>query len=226
MELEAIDLRLSFPQPDKSVQTVLDIERLSIAQARTVGLTGPSGAGKTSLMYALTGIQPLDRGTVRWGDVDITGLGQRECDRWRRINVGIVFQNFHLFPGMSILQNVTLPATFGRTGIASIRDRAKEVLSKVGAPDHRRRVETLSRGERQRVGIARALLLKPRLLFADEPTANLDAENAEQVTDLLFDLAAEGTTLFVISHDRRLLDRLDTSFRLERGVLSDPEEAA
>lgn len=221
IDLLAEKLRLSFVQPDGSDQRVLDIDEIRIDSGSRIGLTGSSGAGKTTLIYALTGIQPLDGGKVCWGEVELTSLGESARDRWRRNNIGIVFQDFHLFPGLSILQNVLIQTTFGGNDATAHRHRAHELLARVGAPHHKRSVETLSRGERQRIGIARALLMRPAVLIADEPTANLDLENAREVASMLVEISEEsGATLLIISHDRLILDHMGATYRLDKGVLT------
>lgn len=226
MKLTARDLRLSFLQPNGANQTVLDIDRLAIESGQCVGFTGPSGAGKTTLMYALTGIQSMDSGLVVWHDTTVTNLSEARRDRWRREHVGIVFQDFHLFPGMSIHSNVLLPTSFGHSQAnRGARERATTILKRVGAPHSGRSVETLSRGERQRVGIARALIMNPPILIADEPTANLDESNALEVASLLLEVAAENeATLLVISHDRLVLRKLDTVLHLENGKLTESRQ--
>ena len=139
--------------------TVLDIDRMEIEPGSIVGITGPSGSGKTSLLYTLTGIERPERGTIRWADTDITKVSERARDRWRRRNVGFVFQDFHLIPMMSPLMNVLLPRTFEGFGIGpATRKRALDLLQTVKAPTARASVATMSRGEQQRVGIARALI--------------------------------------------------------------------
>lgn len=220
--LEATGVRLSYPGARGQSIRVLDLSALSIRPREAVGITGPSGSGKSSLLHVLTGIERPGSGAVRWGGIDLTSLGQGRLDRWRNRNVGFVFQDFHLFPGLSPLANVLLPATFRHLIIPSrLRDRAAELLDRLGVPPRSRATAALSRGEMQRVALARALLLAPPVVVADEPTASLDAANAEAVGDLLISSCRSiEATLIVVSHDAPLLSRLDTVHRLERGRLA------
>ncbi len=201
--------------------TVLDIDRMEIEPGAIVGITGPSGSGKTSLLYTLTGIEKPERGMIRWADTDITKLSERARDRWRRRDVGFVFQDFHLIPMMSPLMNVLLPRTFEGFSIgAAMRKRALDLLETVKAPAARTTVATMSRGEQQRVGIARALINRPRIIAADEPTASLDADAGRIVIDLLLSQAqATGATLLVVTHDPAFLARLKRVYHLRGGKL-------
>lgn len=201
--------------------TVLDIDRMEIEPGAIVGITGPSGSGKTSLLYTLTGIEKPERGMIRWADTDITRLSERARDRWRRRDVGFVFQDFHLIPMMSPLMNVLLPRTFEGFRIgAAMRKRALDLLETVKAPAARATVATMSRGEQQRVGIARALINRPRIIAADEPTASLDADAGRIVIDLLLSQAqATGATLLVVTHDPAFLARLKRVYHLRGGKL-------
>jgi len=195
---------------------------LDVASGAAVGFTGPSGAGKTSLLHVLTGLTRPQRGSIEWGGVDIVDLAERRRDCWRRVNVGFVFQNFHLLPELSLVDNVLLPATFCHLMVPSaLRRRARELLARVGFESPTRRTSTLSRGEMQRVAVARALLYAPPVVVADEPTASLDAESAAVVTRLLLECCgAARSTLLVVSHDRRLLEGLDRSLLLVSGRLA------
>ena len=221
--MQARDVRLTFRLPGGDRLTALDIEELTIEPGSAVGIMGPSGSGKTSLLYALTGIVRPDRGTVRWGEVEVTNLKEGERDRWRRRNVGFVFQDFNLIAGMSVLQNVLVPATFESTRPANaLRERAHELLARVGAPKERETVDLMSRGEMQRVAVARALIMAPGIIIADEPIASLDAENARAVVDLLMEISREtGSTLITVTHDPLFVDRLDVTHYLLKGRLSD-----
>jgi putative ABC transport system ATP-binding protein len=220
--LEAAGLELAYRLPGGEAVVVLQGLDLVLPPGAAVGITGPSGSGKTSLLHLLAGIERPGRGRLRWGDTELTALGESARDGWRRRQVGLVFQDFHLLPGMSVLDNVLTSAFFDhwRTP-ARLRERARALLATVGAPQDGRAVASLSRGEQQRVALARALLRTPPILLADEPTASLDAEHGRAVADLLLDLRdKEGTTLIVVSHDPALLARLPAVYRLRDGGIA------
>jgi len=211
LALRLASVHLSYRQPTGTRVDVLAVPRLELGAGATLGVTGPSGSGKTSLLAVLSGFARPQEGTVRWGDCDLAPLGEAARDRWRRASVGIVFQDFQLFPAMSAVGNVLLPSTFTRLRVPpALRVRAHHLLALVGLAAHRGPVGSMARGEMQRVAIARALLFEPPVLLADEPTASLDPDNAEVVADLLLGLArVRGSTLIVASHDQRILKGLD-----------------
>jgi len=220
--LLAEGLRLAYRSSgEATVQTVVDIDRLEILRGEQLVLTGPSGAGKTSLLYVLTGIQPPNVGVVHWDGVDLIQLGESARDAWRGTNVGFIFQDFHLVPGMTVLQNVLLPRSFRRfRPNRQLVHHAHSLLERLGAPPSNRRIETLSRGEQQRVALVRALAHKPQIIVADEPTASLDARNGELIKNLLFETSADlGLTLIVVSHDPRLLAASSRVLWLQDGKL-------
>ena len=188
----------------------------------TAAVTGPSGAGKTTLLYAIAGLVRPDRGGVRWGGSDIAAWPERRRDRWRRDSVGLVFQDFQLFPELSVVDNILLPTRFDRVRTpASLRERARVLAERVGVAAATARAGVLSRGEQQRVAVARALIRRPALLLADEPTASLDPENGARVADVLLEMASEArATLLIVSHDPALLARVGTIYRLEAGRLA------
>ena len=215
--LQTTDLQLSFTSNGNMLH-VLSIDRLEIQSREHFVITGPSGAGKTTLLYVLTGIECPDRGKVVWNGQDLTEMNESRRDRWRRKHVGFIFQDFYLIPGLSIIQNVLLPATFDR--IQNQRDRALMLLKRVGVDAGGRSISVLSRGERQRVAIARALLRSPEIIVADEPTASLDRHNGSAVVDLLFDMAEEeGITLCGVSHDPAFIQHFEGRYQLENGRL-------
>ena len=197
----------------------LAIPRLGIAAGARIGLTGPSGSGKTTLLNLITGLERAGTGRILWDGTDVARLSEGRRDRWRAANVGLVMQDFHLFDGLSARDNVLLPLRLSRFALpAGAGEEADRLLARVGIERHGQKVETLSRGQKQRVAVARALIARPGILVADEPTASLDAEAGAVVAALLIELAAEaGATLIVASHDPRLLERLDRVVRLEAG---------
>jgi putative ABC transport system ATP-binding protein len=202
---------------------VLDIASLIIAPGSRVAVTGGSGSGKSTFVNVITGLERATSGKLVWNGDDISRLSESARDRWRARHIGLVMQDFHLFPGLSAFENVLLPARLARVADAATIGRARELLATVGLPRPDQRIETMSRGEMQRVAIARALLRKPGVIVADEPTASLDAEAGKAVGRLLLDLAEQaGTTLIVVSHDQRLIDRLDRRLTFQAGrIVSD-----
>ncbi|WP_291973455.1 ABC transporter ATP-binding protein [Candidatus Symbiopectobacterium sp.] len=189
---------------------------------------GPSDSWKTTLVNAITGMECEGTGCVRWGWQDIRQLSEAERDRWRARHVGLIMQDFHLFPGIDALENVLLPARFHHWRLpASLAAREKMLLERVGVNTGNRPIEVLSRGEKQRVAVARALLATLEIIVADEPTANLDAHNGEQIADLLLTLAQEQrSTLIAITHDKRLAALMSRCIQLEKGqqVADDSQE--
>ncbi|PKR88795.1 ABC transporter [Pleomorphomonas diazotrophica] len=214
---------ISFPG---LAQPVLSIDELAIPAGGRLAVTGASGSGKSTFVNLVSGLERPDSGAIRWRDTDITTLSESRRDRWRAANVGLVMQEFHLFPGLAAIDNVLLPARLARAVTAEVKARAHELLARVGLTRPSQPVETMSRGEMQRVAVARALLRRPGVIIADEPTASLDAEAGAEVGRLLIELAdQEGATLIVISHDERLTERLDRRIRLATGqVVADTAE--
>lgn len=202
---------------------LLALDRLEAEAGARIAVTGPSGSGKTTLLHALAGLLRPAAGRVVWGEDDLSTLSERARDAWRRGRVGLVFQDFHLVPELDILGNVLLPARFAGWRVPpALRDRAEALIAAVGLDRPRRRVGLLSRGEQQRAALARALVLSPAIVLADEPTASLDAAAAATVADLLLDLTGEaGATLVVATHDAALARRLGAVWTLCDGRLAD-----
>jgi putative ABC transport system ATP-binding protein len=219
--LRLADIVLDRRDGGGTASRILDLPMLMVSPGERIGLTGPSGAGKTSILEIMAGIVRPTRGVVLWGYRAVSGLAEGKRDRWRRETIGFVFQDFHLVPELSVRDNVLLPATFGRLAAAGdVRRRADQLIERVGLTDPRRRAGVLSRGEQQRVALARALVGGPTLILADEPTASLDAETGAAVGDLLVSTAREsGASLVVVSHDPAMLGRLDTVHRVVGGRL-------
>lgn len=213
------DLAVEFPGLDRPA---LAIPALDLAGGEQVAVTGPSGSGKTTLINMLTGLDRVTRGRVVWQgahETDLAHLSEGARDRWRAANVGLVMQEFHLFPGLSAVENVLLPQRLAHLRLApGLREEALRLLVRVGIERPDQSVETLSRGQMQRVAVARALIARPGIIVADEPTASLDAEAGAVVAELLVELAREArANLIVASHDPRLLDRLGRVLRLDGG---------
>ncbi|MBA0211073.1 ABC transporter ATP-binding protein [Pectobacterium brasiliense] len=217
---ELLIQHLSVTFPDTS-EAVLAIPALSIRSGERVAVMGPSGSGKTTLVNAITGMDHSGTGCVQWEKQDIWQMNEAERDRWRAQHIGLVMQDFHLFPGLSAIENVLLPAQFHHWRIpTALRQRAADLLAQVGLDTAKRPIEVLSRGEKQRVAVARALLSKPDIIIADEPTASLDAQSGEQIADLLVTLARESrATLIAITHDARLASQMSRCIQLEKGRL-------
>lgn len=212
-------VRVSYPGLETPV---LDLPALAVAAAECIAVTGPSGSGKTTLVNIITGLARPDRGRVLWGTEDIAAYSEARRDRWRAETVGLVMQDFHLFEGLSALDNVLLPARLRRVAGRATVAHAHALLARVGIRRPTQATSTLSRGEMQRVAVARALLRKPKVLIADEPTASLDPGHGADVVDLLLSLAREnGATLIAVSHDERLIERMDRSLVLRAGRLAD-----
>jgi putative ABC transport system ATP-binding protein len=218
----AIDsLVMAYAETTGGRPPVVSVPRLAVYAGSLVTLAGPSGSGKSTLLYLLAGILSPTRGTIAWDGVDLAGLGEAARDLWRLRHIGFLFQDFHLLDELTALDNVVLPAFFTRWSAAKERTRARALLETFGVPDEGRPVATLSRGERQRVGLARALLFDPPVVLADEPTASLDSGAAAAVTAALVRLAAEGRTVVVATHDRDVIDAADRRLAIEHGILVD-----
>lgn len=198
---------------------VLNIDGLVIQPGEHLGIGGASGSGKSTLLHVIAGIAPPTAGDVLWGEARITDLPEGERDEWRRQVVGFVFQDFHLVPEMDVLGNILLPGSFASPR-RSTPAQAVALADELGLSHKNRRASLLSRGERQRTAVARALIHRPMLILADEPTASLDAANGVVVAKLLVEQARRlGATLICASHDPVLLDLMDRRLTLENGAL-------
>jgi putative ABC transport system ATP-binding protein len=209
--------------PSHNRQTVLQGVSLTVAAGETVYLVGPSGSGKTTLLSILGCILRPDCGKVEVLGQDVTRMTDHQLTAFRGRTIGFVFQTFNLFPNLSALDNIRLALAMQGASLTAATARATALLNQVGLA-HRlhTRPGQLSSGECQRVAIARALASDPPILFADEPTAALDAENGQAVMELLTQLVRErGRTLVVVTHDERIYPFADCILRLENGRLTD-----
>lgn len=206
---------------DRSL-TVLDNVSFSVEAGSTMAIVGPSGSGKTTLLGLCAGLDRSTSGKVELHETRLDGLSEDQLAAVRNKYVGFIFQNFQLMPTLTALENVMVPLEL--RGEKNIKPRALDLLDKVGLADRGHHYPTqLSGGEQQRVSLARAFSNKPHILFADEPTGNLDAETSEKVVKLLFDLNKEaGTTLVVVTHDLELAAKTQRIIKIKGGkIISD-----
>ena len=216
--LAAGNIALSFADSAGQRFAALDIARFAPPPGKVTAVSGPSGSGKSTLLYVLAGLLRPDRGEVTFAGADIYALSETRRDAWRRKRIGFVFQEFHLIPELSPLANAALAATFGPA--PGVRERCARLLREFGVPTERTSVDRLSRGERQRVALVRALAFDPPVILADEPTASLDAAAAEDLIAVLQRLAGEGRTVVVASHDRAVLERADARVAIDHGRIA------
>ncbi|HTY69559.1 MAG TPA: ABC transporter ATP-binding protein [Alphaproteobacteria bacterium] len=217
VELAGVHLKLASGAGEVNILRGID---LTIARGESVAVVGPSGSGKSTMLMVMAGLERPSSGRVRIAGEDLDRLDEDQLALFRRRNVGIVFQGFHLIPTMTALENVAVPLEFA--GDRSAFERARSGLEAVGL-GHRlgHYPGQLSGGEQQRVALARAFAGEPPLLFADEPTGNLDAATGHGIIDLLFALRAHrAATLVLITHDPELAARCDRTVRLHDGRIS------
>jgi putative ABC transport system ATP-binding protein len=218
----------SFPAPRGGDEVhALRTISLRIQAGEFVAIVGPSGSGKSTLLHAIGGLSAPTAGHVKVGDADVYDLGVEERAALRRKDVGYVFQTFNLVPYLTCVENVLLPAQLAAVPRSEARQRAISTLERLGlAARGAHRPGELSVGERQRVGIARAIVNGPRVLLADEPTGNLDPATADEVMRLLQELNGDGLTIVMVTHDPRLAAQAGRIVRLEAGrVVADTPSA-
>lgn len=220
--LQLDNLTKTYPSAGRTL-TVLEKVSFSIAAGATASIVGPSGSGKTTLLGLCAGLDQASSGSVVLNNIRLDSLGEDERARVRSQYVGFIFQNFQLLPTLTALENVMVPLEL--RGEKNIRNRALDLLDKVGLSQRPHHYPSqLSGGEQQRVSLARAFSNKPRILFADEPTGNLDAETSEKVVKLIFDLNHEaGTTLVLVTHDLELAAKTQRILRIKGGALISDE---
>jgi putative ABC transport system ATP-binding protein len=216
--LEARSLRKEVTSPE-GMLTILDDVSLAVAAGETVAIVGASGAGKSTLLALLAGLDEPSGGGVWLEGIELSALDEDGRAEARARHVGFVFQSFHLVPSLTALENVMLPLELA--GRRDARATARAALTEVGlAPRLGHYPRQLSGGEQQRVAIARAFVTRPSVLFADEPTGNLDTVTGQRVIELLFELnAANGTTLLLVTHDRAIASRCGRLVELDAGRL-------
>ena len=218
--IETVDLHRSYRIGRKSIEVLHGID-LNIHRGEKVFLCGPSGAGKTTLLYTLAGLEHPEKGSVHIGGTDLYALGRREQAKFRNQRIGYIFQNYHLLPELTALENVAVPGAIAGKDSTALAIKA---LERVGLGDRTDHLPAeLSGGEQQRVAIARAIVNEPKVLFADEPTGNLDSNNSSEIMKILLDLASEqGVTLVVVTHDQNLAKVGDRTLIIKDGSIHSP----
>ena len=216
LKAESVTKRVSSPEGTLTILAEVDLQ---IAAGETVAIVGSSGAGKSTLLALLAGLDEPSAGRVWLNGAELTALDEDGRAAVRARHVGFVFQSFHLVPSLTAIENVMLPLELA--GLPNARSAAAEVLAQVNlSPRREHYPRQLSGGEQQRVAIARAFVTRPALLFADEPTGNLDSMTGERIIELLFDLnKATQTTLVVVTHDEAIARRCQRIIKIEAGRL-------
>ncbi|MBM7069911.1 ABC transporter ATP-binding protein [Actibacterium sp. 188UL27-1] len=200
---------------------ILAVPRFDLAAGEAAVITGPSGAGKSTLLYAIAGLVTVAEGTVRWGETELSALGDAGRTAFRRDNLGFVFQDHMLFEELSALDNSALAAAYApRRDRAALRAGAGQMLDHLGLKREGRGTHSYSGGERQRIAVARALASDPGIILADEPTASLDRATADRLTDDLLALSARGRSLLIVSHDPVLQARIGRKVQVLDGTLA------
>lgn len=217
--LEVKNLHVSLPSLAGDIHILKGID-LSVKKGEAIGLTGPSGSGKSTLLMTLAGLELPSSGSVVMNGHCLSDMDEDALARFRRKNIGIVFQSFHLIPTLTAFENVTLPLELAGMGVDYL-ETAEAALANVGLAhrlDHY--PGQLSGGEQQRVALARAVISQPPVLLADEPTGNLDQSNGSQIMDLIFGLKDSlNVTLIMVTHDMSLAQRCDRIISLRDGVI-------
>jgi lipoprotein-releasing system ATP-binding protein len=220
--LEARGVQKSFTQGPVTLE-VLQGVMLAVSAGERIAIVGASGSGKTTLLQILGGLDRPTTGHVLVDGQDIHELSEDARGMLRNRALGFVYQFHHLLPEFSALENVAMPLLVRRTPVAEAKDRAGEILERVGLGQRlAHRPYQLSGGERQRAAVARALVTEPKIILADEPTGNLDGANAESVFELMLELNRErGTSLVVVTHDMRLASRMERIYEIQGGHLTE-----
>lgn len=218
--LSVKNLTKTFTSGNKQL-TVLKNITFSVEKGISCAIVGPSGSGKTTLLGLCAGLDKPTSGDVILNDQKISALKESELSAIRNEQIGFVFQSFQLIPTLTALENVMVPIELRGIAYKEVEEKAIDLLDKVGLRDRITHYPTqLSGGEQQRVGLARAFIHKPDILFADEPTGNLDGDTGAQIEELLFELNQdEGTTLIIVTHDRELAAKCNRIIELKSGAI-------
>lgn len=216
--LQINNLNRQFKSGDKTLTVVNNIS-FEIEEGTSCAIVGPSGSGKTTLLGLAAGLDRPNSGSVTLNGIEMAPLSEDERAEVRNQHVGFVFQTFQLVPTLTALENVMVPLELRGEATKSVKERAIRLLEDVGLGDRTHHYPTqLSGGEQQRVAVARAFINEPKILFADEPTGNLDSETGEHIEKLIFELnEKEGTTLILVTHDPELAEKCERIIRIKNG---------
>jgi len=220
--LVIVGVRKTFEAENAPVRALRGVD-LVVPDRQFVAIMGPSGCGKSTLLNLVAGLDVADAGTITVAGEPMTGLGEDDLARLRRHHIGIVFQFFNLLEGMTVLENVALPAVIAGRKRRSAESRARDLLDLLGIADKATAAPgSLSGGQRQRLAIARALANEPTLLLADEPTGALDTEGGHEIIELLSRLHAGGQTIIMVTHNAELAATAERAVRMRDGRVLDP----
>ena len=214
--LKLTDINLNYKTDNNLIKVLQDIN-LKVKLKETMSIVGESGSGKTSLIMLIGGLEKASSGKIFFENNDITNMSEDEISNIRRKNIGIVFQSFYLIPNYTALENVSLTLEINKISNAEIK--AKEIFERFGLSERFYNLPSqLSGGEQQRVAIARSIVMKPKLILADEPTGNLDSENSELISKILFDYVSdEKASLIMVTHDNNLANRTMKKIKIKDG---------
>ena len=217
--LKLIDINLNYKTDNNLIKVLQDIN-LEVKLKETVSIVGESGSGKTSLIMLIGGLEKASSGKIFFENNEITNMGEDEISNIRRKNIGIVFQSFYLIPNYTALENVSLTLEINK--ISNPEIKAKEILERFGLKERFYNLPgQLSGGEQQRVAIARSIVMKPKLILADEPTGNLDSENSELISKILFDyINSEKASLIMVTHDNNLANQTMKKIKIKDGRIN------
>lgn len=218
--LEATDIIKQYKQYD-DVVTAVNRASIKVHEGEFVAIIGSSGSGKSTFMNICAGLDKPNAGSVKIRSREITKMGSDELNRYRGMNIGVVFQKHNLIPQFTAYENILVPTMMCRRDEFSYEEHLKKLIPMLGLSDRLHHLPSeLSGGQQQRVAIARALINMPQILFADEPTGNLDRKNADEVLELLLETRAQiGLTLVMVTHDMKIARRADTVYTMDNGNL-------
>ena len=216
--LKLTDINLNYKTDNNLIKVLQDIN-IEVKLKETLSIVGESGSGKTSLIMLIGGLEKASSGKIFFENNEITNMSEDEISNIRRKNIGIVFQSFYLIPNYTALENVSLSLEINKISNAEIK--AREILERFGLSERFYNLPSqLSGGEQQRVAIARSIVMKPKLILADEPTGNLDSENSELISKILFDYVSdEKASLIMVTHDNNLANRTMKKIKIKDGKI-------